>query len=172
MNDNAVFKDAEGASWLINITYGDILRVKQHVIGADNKPLDLCYIAETGDFKQVIDHIEILVQSVFWLLSKDIEEYTGKNTKDAMEWFYNRIDSETLDAMTKAWYEGIINFTPSQAIKTTMKMAWDIMTQEEIIEAMTILAGRLGESMNMQESLELTPEDLALANSARWLKPV
>lgn len=165
MNNSAVFKDAEGSSWLINITYGDICRVKKHVIGADNKPLDLCYIAETGDFKQVIDHIEILTQCVFWLLSKDIEKYTGKCTEDAMEWFYARIDSGTLESMTKAWYEAIINFTPSQVIKTTMKIAWEMMTQEEIIEAMTILAGQLEGFTNTQESSDSTQNDIPMVNS-------
>lgn len=174
MNDEnkAMFTDAKGDSWHIAITFGDIMRVKKHVKGADGKPLDLCYIAEIGDFKQVTDHIEVIVQCVYWLLQPSICEYTGLNGLAAMEDFYSRIDANTIPNLMKAWYEAIINFTPYPVVKAAMMAAGETRTKSELMMAIEILAGRLVEYTSSEESAELTPGDSAMVNSARWLKPV
>ena len=169
---DAYFVDTHGDSWHIDITYGDIRRVKEHVLGADGKPLDLCYIAETGDFRQVIDHIEIVVQCVYWLLERTIHDRTNDYGSYTMEWFYNRINGEVLPKLTQAWYEAIINFTPAQVVKTAMMTAWEEMKQEEIVEAINILVGQLNTSMNTLESSESIPEASLMGSSARWLNPV
>ena len=109
----ATFKDCEGVSWHIAIKYGDIQRVRRHVTGADSKPLDLCYIAETGDFRQVTDHIDLIAQSVYWLLQPAITEYSGLSGVQAQEWFFNRVDGNVIQAMALAWHEALLNFTPS-----------------------------------------------------------
>lgn len=168
----ATFYDSEGIGWHIEITYGDVCRVRKHVQGADNKPLDLCLIAETGDFRQVTDRIDVLVQCVYWLLSKDIKEYSGKSGIEAMEWFYARINGNVIESLSQAWYEALVNFTPFQVVRTAMTMAWNEMKQEEIVEAINLLAGQLKEFMSIQESSELTQEDTAMANFARWLNPI
>ena len=144
----ATFNDAEGVSWHIAIKYGDLLRVRRHVTGADNKPLDLCYIAETGDFRQVTDHIDLITQSVYWLLQPVIMEYSGLTGKDAQEWFFNRVDGDTIQAMALAWHEALLNFTPSRVVKAAMMTAWETMTRAELIAAIELLAGRLEESMS------------------------
>ena len=169
---DAIFRDSEGSYWHIDIKYGDICRVRQHVQGADDKPLDLCLIAETGNFKQVTDHFDILVRSTYWLLSKDIQEYSGKSGIEAMEWFYARIDSNALESMAQAWYEGLINFTPSQVVRAAMTMAWEETKQEELIEAINLLAGRLATYTNTEESSELTPDNSVMVNLQRWLNPI
>lgn len=160
MNDEkaAIFTDAKGDSWHIAITFGDILRVKQHVKGADGKPLDLCYIAETGDFRQVTDHIEVICQCVYWLIVNNIKEATGLDGRDAMEEFYKRIDSDTVVDMTKAWYEAILNFTPFPVVKAAMMTAGEIKTQRELMVAIELLAGQLTECMNTAEYSASTPE--------------
>lgn len=160
MNDekNAMFTDAKGDSWHITITFGDILRVKQYVKGADGKPLDLCYIAETGNFRQVTDHIEIIVQCVYWLIVNNIKEVTGLDGRAAMEEFYNRIDSDTVVYMTKAWYEAIINFTPYPVVKAAMMAAGDAKRQNELITALELVAGQLVECTNTGVSSESTQE--------------
>lgn len=171
MNE-AFFVDKEGTPWHLHITFGDVLRVKEHVLGADGKPLDLCYIAETGNFRQVIDHIEIVVQCVYWLLEKAIHERTNAYSSYTMEWFYNRIDAGVLPNLIKAWYEALLNFTPYPVIKSTMMTAGELRKKQEIIAAINILAGQLEACMNTEESSELTQEDSLTVNSARWLNPV
>ena len=142
----ATFNDAEGVSWHIAIRYGDIQRVRRHVTGADGKPLDLCYIAEAGDFKQVIDRIDLIVQSTYWLLQPAIVEYSGKSGQDAQDWFFNRVDGDTIQTMALAWHEALLNFTPSRVVKAAMMTAWETITRAELIAAIELLAGRLEES--------------------------
>ena len=146
MERPATFTDCEGASWHIAIKYGDIQRVRRHVTGADGKPLDLCYIAEVGDFKQVIDRIDLIVQSTYWLLQPSIAEYSGKSGQDAQEWFYNRVDGDVIQTMALAWHEALLNFTPSRVVKAAMITAWETITRAELIAAIELLAGRLEES--------------------------
>jgi len=141
----ATFKDAEGVSWHIAIKYGDIQRVRRHVTGADNKPLDLCYIAETGDFRQVTDHIDLITQSVYWLLQPAITEYSGLSGAQAQEWFFNRVDGDAIQAMALAWHEALLNFTPSRVVRAAMMTAWETITRAELIAAIELLAGRLEE---------------------------
>ena len=148
MERPATFKDCEGASWHIAIKYGDIQRVRRHVTGADGKPLDLCYIAEVGDFKQVIDRIDLIVQSTYWLLQPSIAEYSGKSGQDAQDWFYNRVDGDTIQAMALAWHEALLNFTPSRVVRAAMITAWETIERAELIAAIELLAGRLEESMS------------------------
>ena len=147
----AIFRDCEGAEWHIAIRFGDIQRVKAHVQGADQKPLDLCYIAETGDFKQVTDHIDILVRAVYWLLYNSIREYSGKTGNDAQEWFYNRIDSDTLTQIVTAFYEAIINFTPFPVVRTAMLTAGEMITRAEIVTQIELLVGQLERCTNTPE---------------------
>ncbi|MBQ3349729.1 MAG: hypothetical protein IJG38_04970 [Thermoguttaceae bacterium] len=163
MNDekNAVFTDAKGDSWRIAITFGDIMRVKNHVIGIDGKPLDLCYIAETGDFRQVTEHIEIVVKCVYWLLYNDIKEIADGDTAN---WFYARIDETVLPDLVKAWYEAIVNFTPSPVVKAAMITAGQTKTEAQILAAIEILAGQLKTFTNTPEYSELTPKDTATVN--------
>ena len=148
MERPATFTDCEGASWHIAIKYGDIQRVRRHVTGADGKPLDLCYIAEVGDFRQVIDHIDLITQAVYWLLQPAITEYSGKSGQDAQEWFYNRVDGDTIQAMALAWHEALLNFTPSRVVRAAMMTAWETIIRAELIAAIELLAGRLEESMS------------------------
>lgn len=172
MND-AYFVDKEGTSWHLHITFGDVMRVKKHVIGADEKPLDLCRIAETGDFRQVTDHLEVIVQCVYWLLRDSIRDCCDRYEYTyTMDWFYNRIDGNVLPELAKAWYEALINFTPFRVVKTAMQIARNEMTQEEIVEAINLLVGQLETSTSMPESFNLTHEDSLTANSSRWLNPV
>ena len=171
MND-AVFTDSEGTPWHIHITFGDVMRVKEHVLGADGKPLDLCRIAETGDFRQVTEHIEIICQCVYWLLERAIHDRTNAYGSYTMEWFYNRLDGDVLPNLIRAWYEALINFTPALVVKSAMMIARETTTRSELITAIETLAGRLEECMNTPESSELTQEDSVLANSAGWQKPV
>jgi len=161
---DAYFVDSEGTPWHLHVTFGDVLRVKKHVLGADGKPLDLCYIAETGDFRQVTEHIEIIVQCVYWLLEDAIHERTNGYGSYTMEWFYNRINGEVLPNLMKAWYEALLNFTPFQAIKSTMMTAWGMRTKAEIIAAIETLAGQLEDYMSLEESSELTQEITPMAN--------
>lgn len=142
----ATFDDAEGVSWHIAIKYGDIQRVRRHVTGADGKPLDLCYIAEVGDFKQVIDHIDIICQCVYWLLQPAITEYSGLSGLQAQEWFFNRVVGDTIQAMALAWHEALLNFTPYPVVKAAMMTAGETITRAELIAAIELLAGRLEES--------------------------
>ena len=148
MGRPATFTDCEGASWHIAIKYGDIQRVRRHVTGADGKPLDLCYIAEVGDFKQVIDHIDIVIQTVYWLLQPAITEYSGLSGAQAQEWFFNRVDGDTIQAMALAWHEALLNFTPSRVVKAAMMAARETIERAELIAAIELLAGRLEESMS------------------------
>ena len=171
MNE-AFFVDKEGTPWHLHITFGDVLRVKEHVLGSDGKPLDLCYIAETGNFRQVIDHIEVVVQCVYWLLERSIHDKTNAYGSYTMEWFYNRIDADVLPNLIKAWYEALVNFTPYPVIKATMMTAGKLKTRQEIVTAIEILAGQLEECMSTEESLESIQETTPMVNSARWLNPV
>lgn len=148
MERPATFTDCEGVSWHIAIKYGDIQRVRRHVTGADGKPLDLCYIAEVGDFKQVIDHIDLITQAVYWLLQPAIMEYSGLSGVQAQDWFYNRVDGDVIQAMALAWHEALLNFTPSRVVKAAMMTAWETITRAELIAAIELLAGRLEESMS------------------------
>ena len=148
MERPATFTDCEGVSWHIAIKYGDIQRVKRHVTGADGKPLDLCYIAEVGDFKQVIDRIDLIVQSVYWLLQPSITEYSGLSGVQAQEWFYNRVDGDVTQTMALAWHEAMLNFTPSRVVKAAMMAARETIERAELIAAIELLAGRLEESMS------------------------
>ena len=143
MERPATFTDCEGASWHIAIKYGDIQRVRRHVTGADGKPLDLCYIAEVGDFKQVIDRIDLIVQSTYWLLQPAIMEYSGKSGQDAQEWFYNRVDGDVIKTMALAWHEALLNFTPYPVVKAAMITAGETIKRAELIAAIELLAGRL-----------------------------
>lgn len=172
MNKDAIFTDAKGDSWHIAITYGDILRVKRHVKGADGKPLDLCLIAEAGDFRQVTDHIEIVVQCVYWLLVDSIREITGLDGMAAMEEFYSRIDSNTIAEMTKAWYEALLNFTPFPVVKAAMIAAGMMKQQADLIAAIDILAGQLEECTSSQESQDAIQQGFLMVNSQRWLNPI
>ena len=148
MERPATFTDCEGVSWHIAIKYGDIQRVRRHVTGADGKPLDLCYIAEVGDFRQVIDHIDLITQSVYWLLQPAIVEYSGLSGVQAQDWFFNRVDGDVIQAMALAWHEAMLNFTPSRVVKAAMMTAWETITRAELIAAIELLAGRLEESMS------------------------
>lgn len=172
MNLPAAFTNTSNEHWQITVAYGDIVRVRQHVLGADGKPLDLCYIAETGDFRQVIDHIDIVVKCVYWLLYPQLKEHYRLVGEELQECFYNHIDGNTLQAMIKAWYEALVNFTPFQVVNTAMQIAWNEMKQEEIVEAINLLVGQLETSTSTPESSDLTPEDSPMANSSRWLNPV
>ena len=148
MERPATFKDCEGASWHIAIKYGDIQRVRRHVTGADGKPLDLCYIAEVGDFKQVIDRIDLIVQSTYWLLQPAITEYSGLSGVQAQDWFYNRVDGDVIQTMALAWHEALLNFTPCPVVKAAMITAGETIKRAELIAAIELLAGRLEESMS------------------------
>ena len=148
MERPATFTDTEGAAWHIAIKYGDIQRVRRHVTGADGKPLDLCYIAEAGDFKQVTDRIDLIVQSTYWLLQPSIAEYSGKSGIDAQDWFYNRVDGDVIQAMALAWHEALLNFTPYPVVKAAMITAGETIKRAELIAAIELLAGRLEESMS------------------------
>ena len=166
MNLPAVFTNTGNEFWQITITYGDIVRVRQHVLGADGKPLDLCYIAETGDFKQVVDHINIIVKCVYWLLYPQLKEHYKMGGEELQEWFYSHIDGNTLQGMAKAWYEALVNFTPFQVVRTAMQIAWNEMKQEEIVEAINLLVGQLETSTSTPEFSGLTLEDSLMANSS------
>ena len=148
MERPATFTDCEGAAWHIAIRYGDIQRVRRHVTGADGKPLDLCYIAEVGDFKQVINRIDLIVQSTYWLLQPSITEYSGKSGQDAQDWFNNRVDGDVIQAMALAWHEALLNFTPYPVVKAAMITAGETIKRAELIAAIELLAGRLKESMS------------------------
>lgn len=161
---DAYFVDSQGDSWYIHITYGDIRRVKQHVLGTDGKPLDLCLIAEKGDFRQVKDRIEIIVQCVYWLLEDAIHERTDHYGSYTMDWFYNRIDGEVLPNLMKAWYEALLNFTPYPEIKSAMMTAGEIKKKEELIRAIEILVGQLEDCMNTPESSESTQSNIPTEN--------
>ncbi len=167
-DNNAIFTDAKGDSWHIHITFGDIMRVKRHVKGADGKPLGLCFIAETGDFRQVTDHVEIIVQCVFWLLYDSVCEYTGLTGVNAMEEFYNRIDGETLVSICKAWFEALINFIPSPVVKAAMITAWGMTTRNQVQAAIDLLVGQLQTYMDTQELSDSTQENIATVNLSRW----
>lgn len=167
-DNNAIFTDAKGDSWHIHITFGDIMRVKKHVKGADGKPLDLCFIAETGDFRQVTDHVEVICQCVFWLLYDSVCEYTGLNGMDAMEEFYSRIDGETIANIGKAWFEALVNFTPSPVVKAAMITAWDMTTKKQVQAAIDNLAGQLQTFMDSRELSESTLENILTDSWSRW----
>ena len=168
----ATFTNTGNEYWHIAITYGDILRVREHVSGIDGRPLDLCRIAETGDFRQVADHIHIIVKCVYWLLYPQLKESYGMDGLELQEWFYAHIDGDTIVAMTKAWYEALVNFTPYPVVKAAMLTAGETITKSEIITAIEMLAGQLEACMNTEESSELTQEDSLMANSSRWLNPI
>ena len=153
----AIFTDSDGDTWHIVIKYGDILRVKKYVTGADNKPLDLCYIAETGDYRQVIDHIDVICKCVYWLLHNDIKERTGKTGADAQEWFYSRITGDVIQDVTIAWYEALVNFTPYPVVKAAMMAAGERQTRAELIAAIELLAGRLEDYMSTPALSASTP---------------
>ena len=155
----ATFTDCEDVSWHIAIRYGDIQRVRRHVTGADGKPLDLCYIAEVGDFKQVINRIDLIVQSTYWLLQPSITEYSGKSGQDAQDWFNNRVDGDVIQAMALAWHEALLNFTPYPVVKAAMITAGETIKRAELIAAIELLAGRLEESMStpVSSASTLTP---------------
>ena len=163
-----MFVDAEGENWHIAITFGDIMRVKRHVKGSDGKPLDLCYIAETGDFRQVTDHIEIICQCVFWLLEDSIFERTDRHGSFAMEWFYNRINGDTIASMTRAWFEALVNFSPSPVVKSAMIAAWDMTTRDQVQTAIDLLAGQLQTYMDSRELSESTRENILMDSWSRW----
>lgn len=167
-DNNAIFTDAKGDNWHIHITFGDIMRVKRHVKGTDGKPLDLCFIAETGDFRQVTDHVEVIVQCAFWLLYDSICEYTGLVGMDAMEEFYSRIDGETIISIGKAWFEALVNFTPSLVVKAAMITAWDMTTKNQVQTAIDILVGQLQTYMDSQELSDSTHETTLMGNWQRW----
>ena len=169
MNLPASFTNNGGEYWQINITYGDIIRVRQHVMGVDGKPLDLCYIAETGDFRQVTDHINIVVKCVYWLLYPQLKESYVMDGVELQEWFYNHIDGDTIADMGKALYEAIVNFTPSLAVKTAMITAGELMTQAQLVAAIESLVGQLNGCTNTQDSLESIPQDSPSGSLHRWL---
>ena len=169
---NATFIDNQGLAWHIHITFGDVMRVKQHVLGADGKPLDLCYIAETGDFRQVTDHLEIVIPSVYWLIVNNIKEISGLDSLAAQNWFYNRLDGTVLPELMKAWVEALLNFTPFPVIKVTMMEAGKLRTRAELVKAIELLAGRLQECTSMEESSDSTQKNTPMVNSQRWLKVV
>lgn len=164
MNDNAIFRDNTGTGWNVNITYGDIIRVKQHVQTTEGKPLDLCYIAESGDFTEVSSHIDVIAQCMFWLLYPLIAEYSGKSGIEAQDWFYSRIDGDTIPSLITAWREAIVNFTPSPSIKTAMMIAGGMKDKAEIVTAIQLLAGQLETCTDMPVLLESILEDTPTDN--------
>ncbi|MDO4585083.1 MAG: hypothetical protein Q4D62_13395 [Planctomycetia bacterium] len=62
----ALFTDNAGTIWPVKITYSDVERVKEDVLGNDGKPLDLFDIAERGDFSGISGSIRKVIEVVFW----------------------------------------------------------------------------------------------------------
>ena len=145
LQQSAVYRDSDGTGWQITITYGDIVRVMRHVQTADNRPLDLCAMAETGNLTPVTDHLHVLVKCVYWLLQPAIIEHTGLNGIQAQEWFYDRVDADALESMSKALLIAITNFTPSPTIKAAIMTAGELADKAAIVTAIESLAGLLND---------------------------
>ena len=84
----ADFTDKPGKVWLLDITFGDVERVRAHVSGVDGKPLDLLEIAEGGNFSPISGSVRKVIEVVFWLLYPALQDESRKtNQQDVFDWF-------------------------------------------------------------------------------------
>ena len=176
------FTDNRGEVWTIDITYADVERVKQHMTGADGKPLDLLEIAEQGDFSPISGNVRRVLDTVFWLCLEQIQERFDLDTwnethsnslipcsetplQKAAHWFSTRIGSEEILKIVSAWEVAMINFIPNRRIReavtkvleqerTLQTKAYELAEKECLKDIADGLAKLSG---NLPENSESTP---------------
>lgn len=167
------FTDNAGTVWNIKITYSDVERVKNHVLGADGKPLDLFDIAERGDFSGISGSVRKVIEVVFWLCYSKISEQSGKTVpQECMDWFGERIGGDEIVAMVEAWEAAILNFIPNRQIRQAVKNVAEkqralqtaIFQKAEEGCLRSITAGHAKLSGDLPASLESIPTDTPSEN--------
>lgn len=141
-----------GNKYLLNITYKDILRVREHT------DFDLCYIAETGDFAKINSKIDNVVNVVYWLLYDKLNA-NYNSPKEARNAFEESITGELLEQIVNEWQEAMVNFIPCLAVREAARHALVKRTQAEGLATIEMIMksigiGQIGKSGDVQESSE------------------
>ena len=142
----ALFSDATGDVWVLDIKVADVERVKKLVTDKSGVPIDLLAITERGEFKQLKNDIEISLNIIQVLCLEqigqrfDVTQYDAENAtlyemipewrnesrmKKASRWLASRINHEVLPAMIEAFFEALLNFTSSPSRRDAMKSIYD-----------------------------------------------
>lgn len=127
----------DGNKYSLNITYKDILRVREKT------DIDLCYIAETGDFSKVNSKIDNVVNVVYWLLFDKLNA-NYSHPKEARNAFEESITGELLEVMVREWIEGVINFIPVLAVREAARTALIKRTQAEALATIEMIMNSVG----------------------------
>ena len=133
----ADFTDKPGKVWLLDITFGDVERVRAHVSGVDGKPLDLLEIAEGGDFSPISGSVRKVIEVVFWLLYPALQDESRKtNQQDTFDWFASRLGGQQIVELIQAWEVALVNFIPNKLIKEAVGAVLEKQTalQEAVLE--------------------------------------
>ncbi|MDO4856965.1 MAG: hypothetical protein Q4A17_03355 [Thermoguttaceae bacterium] len=150
------FTDNTGYEWVLDIKVRDIERVKAHVTGINGKPVDLLEIAEKGDFSSVSGSVQIILKVIFWLLLDDImanfdreswdrdhatlyevvpEEKRKTLIQKAADWFGERIGSEQVIEMVRAWEAALLGFIPNPRVREAVEK---VMDKQEVYQTKLI----------------------------------
>ncbi len=152
------FRDKDKNVWNIHITFADVERVKSHVVGNDEKPLDLLDIAERGDFSAVSGSIRKIIDVVFWILYPSIVEKFGNEKPQVLaEKFGELLDGDAIVSLVEGWEASMLNFIPNRRIRLAV---------EKVAAKQKKLQTRIIEKAETQTLRQLTGGLDALSGSA------
>lgn len=112
------FKDNKGREWFIEFTIGTAREIK--------KRLDVD-LMETEKALVQLSENDFALMDATWLAIEGQAKTQGVDTKE----FENSLGGKEIEAITTAFIEALINFTPSQATKAALKKTLAAMTEAE-----------------------------------------
>ena len=144
------FKDSQGETWTMNITFADVQQVRENVIDTNGEPVDLLKIAEKGDFSSVSGSVQVVLNTVFWLVFPQlgrrgfsVEKFDADHAAEyeifpdmknrtplqkAAVWFGERISGDGLLEIVRAWERALLNFIPNTKLRESVQ---NVMAKEE-----------------------------------------
>ena len=149
------FKTSDQNTWIIDITTGKVMMVKNLCQYPDGKPVDIFEAVETGILSGISGDIKTLVDVTFVLCLDQVKEKFDLAAFDAANksayeffpdqaaepvltkasrWFGSLVDGDTLLGMIEAFHEAVVNFIPNgnrrQALRTILDREKEIANLE------------------------------------------
>ncbi|MDO4571483.1 MAG: hypothetical protein Q4D38_13950 [Planctomycetia bacterium] len=142
----AVFQDRIGENWILAMTVGGVELVRNCVTTSDGKPVDILAIIDKGNFGALKKDVRALIDTVFifcreqalerfdearfdqeheleYSISSHIRNFS--RSQKMQYWFASRIDGATLERMTDAFIEALLDFTPGQTRKKALALIYE-----------------------------------------------
>lgn len=172
MQNAACFTDNRGIRFFLDIRQKDVLMVKNLVVGADGKPLDLLDMADSGSLHMLYGRAQLMLDIVFILCLDQIKEHfdddeflrtheveletmqglKSSKLKRLAVWFSEGIGPKQIETLTEAFLAAIVNFTPNPYQREALRKVFENQQTLEKTQAerALILADAKMEKINQE----------------------